>query len=672
MRAIREQVAGWPVLSWLSGRRPLFLILACASLLGALVFLPGKSGPMVFDDASNLLGNSYVQIRSLDADSLYRASTSLEAGPLRRPVAMLSFALNHYFAGSFDDSTPYKVTNIAIHALNGLLVFWLVNLILKRLSELTAPFNRNHAARRRHLPFLACAVALFWVMHPIQLTSVLYVVQRMTALSGTFILVALICYLAGRMRMIAKQPGGVRLAWGGLLLFGMLGVLSKETAVLLPAYMLALEFALFRGETPWTRWCDLSVRARRFVIASATIVGIAVIALAVHYALPKYAIRDFTMTQRLLTESRVLFFYLSLILLPRLNQFSLFHDDITLSTSLLSPWTTLPSIGGILVLLGVAYFLRARLALVSLGIVWFFAGHLLESTILALEIAHEHRNYLPSLGPLLAVVAIVDDANRKLKRPWLLGLLPLLLVVTATVSLMRATQWSSDYSLFLYETAHNPNSASVNAGFASRLIAAGKYREGMEAFRRAALLAPEEPAYLLYMNMFGAQAGERFDHAGAEETLRRLTTGRITATTVQALGNLGDCVLSWCQSLGPSMETWIRTVLDQRDHASIDTSFFHHLLARALASQGKTREAMRELQRSHEIDRRYLHPLFDLAYLYVREHDSAGARATIEKLREANKAAGNPRTDQIEEINKEIEELLANPPPIPPSPPRIQ
>jgi tetratricopeptide (TPR) repeat protein len=637
------------------------LLLVSFPVLGALIFLPGKSGPLVFDDASNLLGNSYVQITSLDPETLYRASFSLQAGPLKRPVSMLSFALNYYFAGSFDDSTPFKLTNIAIHGVNGLLLFWMLSLVFLRLTQLQPSAQLNTGINRNTYLLLASVVALLWVMHPVQLTSVLYVVQRMTALSGLFTLLALICYLSGRLRIVAGKPRGVGLIVAGTAVFGTLGMLSKETTALLPVYMLVLELTLFGAEQPWRSWHKLPVKMRWALILTGIVATLAIVGWAIHHFLPKYVLRDFGMTERVLTESRILFFYLSLILVPRLDQFSLFHDDIELSTSVLSPWTTLPSLAGIVLLLSLAYAVRRRQPLLSLGIFWFFGGHVLESTILPLELAHEHRNYLPSVGPLLVIVHGIDATCMKLQRRWLWGILPLLVAMLAVLGFMRANQWSNDYSLFLFETLHHPNSASIESGFAQRLIQVGKYNEGMQAFRRAAELDPEEPSYLLFMNMFAANAREKFDQAGANETLRRLATGRITATTGQAMQYLGDCILSWCQSLSPEMEIWMKTLLDRQDQTGVDRSYVNFLLARALVGQGKIKEAIATYNLSHELDTNYLHPLFDLAYLYVREGDGEKARETIRRLQEANQTTRYPKTEQIEETGKEIEKLLNQP-----------
>ena len=240
-------------------------LLSLLVVLGTIVYLPGISGPWLFDDYGNILRNTFVRITTLNADSLYHAAYSLQAGPLKRPIAMLSFALNYYFVGGFNNTTSYKLTNLVIHGINGLLIFWLVRLIFTRLNRLTPSvqvktntlLNVNAAA----------LIALLWVVHPIQLTSVLYVVQRMAELSAFFMLLGMIGYLKGRIQIIDGRPNGIWLILLSLTFALTLGMLSKENAALLPVFVLAMEFTLFSGESPWNRWSSLSHRAKNIIVA---------------------------------------------------------------------------------------------------------------------------------------------------------------------------------------------------------------------------------------------------------------------------------------------------------------------------------------------------------------------------------------------------------------------
>ena len=631
------------------------LLLLCLLALAALVYLPGISGPYIFDDYPNLLANSYVQIKSLDAESLYQAAYSLAAGPLQRPVSMLSFAVNYYFAGSFD-STSFKLVNLFLHIFNGLLVFWLTQLIFTRLKQTNQNnFLSSSNINARTLSILSAVVAALWIVHPIQVTSVLYVVQRMTSLSAFFVILGLICYLKGRMRLISGKQGGIWIILLGLLGCGVPGILSKENAVLLPFFMLILEFVLFSSEKPWKLWRTLSRGAQGTIIVSVVLLLLMGLVLAINYALPNYIYRQFNIFERVLTESRVLFFYISLILVPRIDKFGMFHDDIEISTSLFSPWTTLPSVLGLIVLFLIAVVKFKKWPLFTLGTLWFFTAHLLESTILPLEIAHEHRNYLATFGVLLVGLHVVDRGSHMLGHRKLWLLLPLMMLVFAGITYFRAVQWANPVSLFHYEVLHNPDSSSAQAGLGMRLILSGQYEEGMKALRRASELEPTEASYLINMHMVAAEAGKNMTVPDHEETINRLKNGHLSATTILALQYVDECISTTCPSLQGDMETWLNILLNRSASGEHDASLFYHLLGRTLYVEGKADGAINAYKRSYQLDPQYLHPLIELGYLYIRLQRIGDAETILRELRQANQGNKHPRDA---EINKFAEDIM--------------
>ncbi|GMQ78984.1 MAG: hypothetical protein BMS9Abin02_1534 [Anaerolineae bacterium] len=631
-------------------------IIALLLIFPAAVYLPGVSGPYVFDDYPNLLHNDFVKVRTLDTESLYRAAYSLEAGPLQRPVAMLSFALNYYFAGSFKDSAPFKLTNLAIHIINGLLIFWMIRIILGRLRRIHPNSFFIDKSSRDTLTWLAFALALLWVVHPIQLTSVLYLVQRMTALSALFTLLGLICYLKGRQRMISGQSGGVWLLISGLAVFGSLGVLSKENALLLPVFMLVLEFILFSNEWPWRSWRQLPDSKKRLLVGIVIVIAIVGLLWAINYALPGYGTRNFTMLERVLTEPRVLFFYLSLILVPRIDQFGLQHDDISLSTSFLTPWNTLPSIVGLSALFIIGIISGRKRPLLSLGILWFFAAHLLESTFISLEIAHEHRNYLASIGVFLVILHFLDWGSSRLGYKKLWWVLPLLALFYGGTTYLRAYQWSSYTSLYTYEALHHPNSAIAQLGVGIMLSEYGRYEEAGKAFRRAAELEPTEPSHLMWLSLNTARQGKVPDPAQQAKILKVLSSKPLTATTVKTLEYVEGCIQTWCAALQVPMEAWLRTIL-RRDKASDDKSYYYYYLGLNLASQGRMDEAIESLRLAYQFDPAYLHPLFKLASIYVKSGRINDAERILSELRKANKGNLNPRDREIGAVAADIDKL---------------
>jgi tetratricopeptide (TPR) repeat protein len=421
------------------------------TLLAAL-YAPGLQGSFFFDDEPSILYAEGVRLDRLDASSLREAFASGRSGPSGRPVAQLSFALNYHFSGF--DPFAFKATNLAIHAACGVLVF----LLSLRLYA---------ASRAPKAMVLAGVVAVIWLLHPLQLAPVLHVVQRMTSLSALFLLSALLLHV------IAREHGGrggavlLILAWGVL---WPLSYFSKESGALFPFFVLAWELILRRNERG---------SLDRFARVFAVLAGLALLVAAAYLALPSgrwlwagYAVRDFSPFERMLTEGRVLWFYLGLVALPRLEALGLYHDDIVLSTGLLSPWTTLPAWVGLAGLAWLTWWLRSRAPLASLGIAWFFVGHALESTLLPLEIAHEHRNYLPLLGILLAGVY---GLSRLLAAPGPRRTLGLTLAAAALLYLpfvtsLRAHQFSGELLRTQIEAQHHRGSprAQYDAG---RLLA---------------------------------------------------------------------------------------------------------------------------------------------------------------------------------------------------------
>ena len=155
-----------------------YLAIGLACLLGVGVYAPGLQGSFALDDYTNVVQNPAIAIQSLSWDSLSHAAFSFQAGPTMRPLSMLSFALNAYFTG-VDAAGPFKATNLAIHLINGLLVFWLLSQILKAYRKAFAP---DLEATR--LQWLALSAGAIWLLHPLNAMPVLYVVQRETALSS--------------------------------------------------------------------------------------------------------------------------------------------------------------------------------------------------------------------------------------------------------------------------------------------------------------------------------------------------------------------------------------------------------------------------------------------------------------------------------------------------------
>jgi len=420
------------------------------NLLTISVYFPGLSGDYMFDDRANLLQNRLLEFDTLDLDSLQNAAYSSGSGALRRPVSMASFALNRYFFGI--DPYSHKVVNLAIHLLTGTALFLLGQMLLQSYRQ-----YRDPEVSDRLVTWLPLAVAGLWLVHPLNLTTVLYIVQRMASLAALFTVCGLILYVTGRRRMLAGRHG---VSWilTGLLVCGGLAVFSKENGVLLPLYMLVLELALFRFRTGNGHF-DFRIGVF-FLLLVAIPAVVATILLTTHAdSYLDYTGRDFNLQERLLTQGRVLLFYLQMIVMPSIQELGLYHDDIPVSHGLLDPPATLYALMALAGMLLAALVLLGRRPLVSLGILWFFTGHILESTVIPLEMAHEHRNYLADYGILLALGSAISQAPLQRAGRVLKTALPILfLVLFSYTTWLRSEQWSDNINHAVYEALHHPES----------------------------------------------------------------------------------------------------------------------------------------------------------------------------------------------------------------------
>lgn len=430
------------------------------------VYWPALPGPFIFDDWHNLIPlGRYNELDLLQRLLIY--ITHEGESFIQRPLSFLSFYINDNIWPGNPES--FRFTNIAIHAINTLLVFWLSCRIVTLLAY--------KEVSEKNALFLAFAVALLWGLHPIQVNAVAYIVQRMTLLSGLFTLSGLVLYSCGREQLAANnERKGLRLMSLSILIFMPLAFLSKETGVLLPLYIFVLEFTLFRtlsGHKSAIRWSIFFVA----IPTTAALVGIIVVAKGNFFQ--TYDALTFDPVERLLTQSRILWDYVRNILVPMARTSSLFHDNYPVSSSLLEPLTTLYSVTGGLIFFITAVIFRSRWPIISFAVFWFLAGHLLESTVIGLELYFEHRNYMPSFAVLFACVVGIDHALQN-KPKTLMFLMIAYAGLLIFVTHINTSKWNSEFELEMSWYRDNPTSIRSGKGIFGILVTVGQYDQARE------------------------------------------------------------------------------------------------------------------------------------------------------------------------------------------------
>jgi hypothetical protein len=395
------------------------------------------------DDYHNLsaLGDTG-GVTNLDALQAFIFGNS--SGASGRPISMLSFLINDQYWPS--TAFSFKYTNLMIHLLCGMLI---IALCYRVLLALTADENRAS--------YIAIVVAALWMLHPFNVSTTLYVIQRMAQLSTLFTLASIVLFCYGRPLIAQNTRKALILMTMGVAIFGLLAVLSKENGALLLVFIVIVESTIFHNlEKPnvLKYWFTLFIYL--------PLVLLALYFISNDFFSTTYDSRNFSLAERLLTENRILLDYLHSILIPHLFGNGLINDDITISNNLFSPITTFFAVLVNLTLVLLAIFFRKKQPVFSFSVLWFYGGHLLESTFLPLELYFEHRNYLPMIGPLFGLIYYVTELLKYIDKKSIQRVIastPFILILFSAVLTHKSSMiWSNPDLLFKVWAYEHPDS----------------------------------------------------------------------------------------------------------------------------------------------------------------------------------------------------------------------
>ena len=454
-------------------------------LLTCYVYWPGLTGIFMLDDLKTLGAlNKYGGVNTFDGFLHYITDG---VGVMGRPMSMMSFLIDDdAFPG---DPAKYKYTNLMIHLLIGSILL----LMLLKLSHLLAISNA-------HRNLIAISIFALWLLHPLNVSTTLYVVQRMTQLMSLFVMAGLASYVYGRFLLASQTTKkGVLLMTMALVLFGSLAALSKENGILICLYILVIEFTLARN-LPVPAW---------FKYWKIGFLMLPMVFVVVYFAsnwgavADGYNSRDFNLAERLLTECRILVSYLYQILIPPSGKTGIYHDDIIVSTSLINPLSTLAAVAFVLISFIVAVRLRQKQPVLSFSILWFYAGHSIESTFVPLELYFEHRNYLPMIGPLIGLVYYCYTFAFKVKGKlgkYAISAIPLVFITfSAAFTFLSASNWGKPEIMYGVWYREHPESLRASTMFAQVLERRGLFKQAKELLESTYEKNPDAVALLVYL-----------------------------------------------------------------------------------------------------------------------------------------------------------------------------
>jgi protein O-mannosyl-transferase len=461
-------------------------LLASLVILTIVAYYPSFSVWFFLDDFRIILENPALQ-NAWNPVAVWEFSRM-------RAVASWTMALNYTLHG--EAVFGYHLINFLIHSGAGAAVWLLVKGLLR-----SPAFSEQQAPWMRWVPWLTVAIFL---LHPLQTQAITYIVQRYTSLMAMFYLISVAAFVWARLK---SSPPLYLLSMVALVL----AFFCKQSAATLPAALILIELLFFR---------QLGARAWSMVVGATVVLSLTVAWLV---TLPAFDIHGLTRetlaisrVDYLATQMEVLWRYIGLFFLVGQQRL---EYDLAVASGFSNLTTILFTLGHLaLIMTGLA--LWRRLPLVAFGILFFYLAHIIESSFLPIiDVAFEHRNYLPLTGPALTIAVGLAWLSHRLARYRLGAVISLGLIVTLAVHThARNTLWADPIAFLQHETTVAPKSHRAWTSLGKELMREGRFRQALSTLETAFEIARDdediqaEPAaivnmiFALHYNDFHRQA----------------------------------------------------------------------------------------------------------------------------------------------------------------------
>ncbi len=549
---------------------------------GAACYLNSLHAPFVLDDLSAIVANH--DIRRLRDPLVILGGTN-------RPVLEATFALN-YAVGKLD-TFGYHLVNVAIHLAAALTLYAVVHRTVTRVCTAGTTPSRNATP-------LALAVALLWVVHPLQTAAVTYVVQRGESLMALFYLLTLYASIrAAEPASAHRRRGWIALA----VLACALGMGTKEVMVSAPLVVMLYDRTfLYRatGEAVRRRWPLYLGLVATWTVLLYTVVWVGAAADADRSA--GFGMRDVTTLEYARTQPEIILHYLRLAVWPHPLCFDPMWpvQDDPLRIALAGATVAALAVGSL-------FLLWRRHWIGFCGTAFFLILAPTSSVMPIRDLAFEHRMYLPLAAVLVVIVGLIaSELARQIARPRVLGgaVLGVVAVGLGLLTVQRNTLYHSHVTLWRSVLVHAPHNFRAHNNLGIALRDRGDHDTAIDHYRRALRLNPQYAEAIVNLGIEHARAGDmtaaidRFreavrvsdGYAGAHYNLGRAL--RLTGRNDQALPHLAEAVR-----------------LNPRDHAA------RAEFGWALTAHGEHDRALEQFRTALHLDRRDLLAATGLAWV---------------------------------------------------------
>ena len=583
----------------------LFIMVA----VGTIIYSNTFNSPFLFDDEFFIVNDHAIRMTELSWNSIKAAA--LEGKPAHRYLPNISWAINYYFGHL--NPFGYHLVNLIIHLLSGIFLFFFIKNTLRIYPQHT----RN--TRNTHPELIAFFAALIWIVQPVGTQAVTYICQRMASMVALFYILSLFLYVQGRMAMRQDPSHWLKpcLYFFGCLFSAVCAIATKENAGTLPLVILLYEWFFFQDlKLDWSRRQILWIAF--FAIGFAGVVFWFLGENPLLRIMNSYSRRDFSLIERVMTEWRIMIYYISLFVWAPPDRLNLDHD-YPLSSSVVNPATTMIALAAILGLLAWSAYSAKKDRLITFCILWFFITQATESTIIGIELIFEHRTYIPFMMISLFVVLAVFRFVRN--RSIAYGLLVTTALVFSIWTYQRNLIWQNPLTFWSdcavkstdkqrpqnnlgialfdagdipkavtqYEKAIqiNPNVANAHNNLGYSFFKIGNPDEAIQCFHRALALNPN---YVDAINNLGTALFKQGKTDEAIQYFRRALA--LNPNFADAYNNLGHVLFK---------QGKIDEAIQYFRHAlalNPDLADAHSNLGNALFKQGKTDEAIQYFHRA--------------------------------------------------------------------------
>ena len=415
-----------------------------------------------FDDNQYVAKNVHVRT-GLNFDNVAWAFTSFYAANWH-PITWISHMADCQLFGL--NSGAHHLVNLALHAVNVLLLFWL-------LQRATGAVGRS------------LFVAALFAVHPLNVETVAWVAERKSLLSMLYSLTTLAVY-----GWYVGRPNWKKyLAVVGTFA---LALMSKPMAVSLPLVLLLLDYwPLKRYEDlPFQRrWLRLSAEKLPLLLMSAA-------SSAVTVAAQRSAMVDASSLPVLLRVGNALVSYVAYIgktlwpvklaiFYPHPQQ-SLLWSDVIAAAVILAAITV-----------AVLYFHRSRYLLVG----WFLFVITLVPVIGIVQVGRQamadHYAYIPCIGLFIIITWGLSDLVTATAIPRIvpMAVALCLIAVFATATSRYLSYWQNGVKLFTHAgiVAGRPDPA-IEGALGDSLVIDSRYDEAYQHYAKACMLRPGDDA----------------------------------------------------------------------------------------------------------------------------------------------------------------------------------